>query len=145
MERQRNERLCCLEGAWSIPEFYSVTDPREGPGGAGPSLIFRPNWSPKGGKYFFRTPFPPLSNGLDDRPPRPLTSRSGSGIVIYHPNSYNTSPMLSLFAVMAGQRQGGHKLEHILLSKYINSHDNNEKTLLTTMLTIKILFTINSL
>ena len=53
--------------------------------------------------------------------------------------------MLSLFAVMAGQRQGGHKLAHILLSKYINSHDHNEKILLTTMLTIKILFAINSL
>ena len=35
MERQRNERLCCLEGAWSIPEFYSVADPGEGPGGGG--------------------------------------------------------------------------------------------------------------
>ena len=39
-----------------------VADPGEGP------LSFRPNWSPKGWKTFFRDR-PPLSKGLDDRPP----------------------------------------------------------------------------
>ena len=53
-----------------------------------------------------------------------LISRSGSSIVIYHPNSYNTSPMLSLFAVMAGQRQGGINWNTLYFSKYINSHDS---------------------
>ena len=53
-----------------------------------------------------------------------LISRSGSGTVIYHPNSYNTLPMLSLFAVMAGQRQGGIDWNTLYFSKYINSHDS---------------------
>ena len=49
-------------------------------------------------KNFLETcpsPPPPLSKGLDDRPSPSLISRSGSGSVIYHPNSYNTSPMLN--------------------------------------------------
>ena len=36
----------------------------------------RPNWGPKGPKNFFGSLGPPLSKGLDDRPP-PLISRSG--------------------------------------------------------------------
>ena len=56
--------------------------------------------------------------------PSLLISRSGSGIVIYHPNSYNTSPILSLFAVMAGQRRGGINWNTFYFSKYINSHDS---------------------
>ena len=89
-----------------------MADPREGPGGPGPLIIFRPN------RNFFwgdRLP-PPPSKGLDDLDP-PLISRSGSGIVIYHPNSNKTSPMLSLFAVMAGAEAEGHKLEQILFLK----------------------------
>ena len=38
------------------------------PGGPGPPLNFRPKWGRKGGKTFFWAP-PPLSEGLDDRPP----------------------------------------------------------------------------
>ena len=53
-----------------------------------------------------------------------LISRSGSGIVIYHPNSYNTSPILTLFAVMAGPRQGGINWNTFYFLKYFNSHDS---------------------
>ena len=53
-----------------------------------------------------------------------LISRSGSGTVIFHPNSYNTSPILSLFAVMAGPRQGDINWNTFYFSKYINSHDS---------------------
>ena len=35
-----------------------------------------------------------------------------------------TSPMLSLFAVVAGQRQGGINWNTLYFSKYINSHDS---------------------
>ena len=56
--------------------FYAVADPGEGPGGPTP-LIFRPNGSPKGRKFFLRGgglkyyffgDRLPLSQGLDDRP-----------------------------------------------------------------------------
>ena len=94
--------MCCWEVAGSIPEFLQWRIQRRGPGRDLPL---------------------PLSKGLDDRPP-PLISRSGSGTVIYHPNSYNTSPMLLLFAVVAGQRQGGINWNTLYFSKYINSHDS---------------------
>ena len=97
--KRANEQLCCWEGAGFIPEFIQWRIQRRGPGRDLPL---------------------PLSKGLDDRPL--LISRSGSGIVIYHPNSYNTSPMLSLFAVVAGQRQGGINWNTLYFSKYINSH-----------------------
>ena len=74
-------------------------------------------------KNFLETCTPSLSKDLDDRPPL-LISRSGSGTVIYHPNYYNTSPMLSLFADMAGPRQGSIKWNTFHFSKYINSHDS---------------------
>ena len=67
---------------------------------------------------------PPYLRVWMTAPPPPFISRSGSGIVIYHPNSYNTSPMLSLFAVMAAQRQGGINWNRFYFSKYINSHDS---------------------
>ena len=47
----------------------------KGPGGPPPSLIFRPNWRPKGWKKVFETT-PPLSQGLNDRPP-PLSEGQG--------------------------------------------------------------------
>ena len=53
----------------------SVADPGEGPA----PLIFRQNWGPKGKKKFLETPPPPLSKGLDDWGPTPLSSSSGSG------------------------------------------------------------------
>ena len=40
------------------------------------------------------------------------------------PSSCNTSPMLSLLAVMAGQRQEGINWNTFYFSKYINSHDS---------------------
>ena len=77
--------------------------------GPGPPIIFSPNRDPKGRlKIFFEDRLPPphyLRVWMTWTPP-PLISRSGSSTVMCHPNSYNTSPMLSLFAVMAGQRQG---------------------------------------
>ena len=99
---------------------------KEGVGGPGPPISFRPIRGPKGHKnVFLETGSPP--------PPTPhlriwmtwthLISRSGSGTVIYHQNYYNTSPMLSLFADMAGQRQGGIKRNTFYFSKYINSHE----------------------
>ena len=48
----------------------------KGPGGPPPSLIFRPNWRPKGWKKVFETT-PPLSQGLNDRPPPPLSEGQG--------------------------------------------------------------------
>ena len=48
-------------------------------------LIFRPKWGPKGWKKFFCRPGPPLSQGLDDRPPPPLIWReSGSATEGFH-------------------------------------------------------------
>ena len=86
----------------------------------GPSLSLYSGGS-RGGARGETCPSPYLRVGMT----APLLiSRSGSGTVIYHPNSYNTSPMLSLFAVMAGQRQGGIDWNTLYFSKYINSHDS---------------------
>ena len=117
--------------------------------GPGPPIIFRPNRDPKDRKIFFSRPAPPspLSKGLDDlnTPPPPLLiSRSGSGIVIYHPNCYNTSPMLSLFAVMAGPRQGSINWNTIYFSKYINSHDSFYWQIFHEPLTLDIFMHIKS-
>ena len=62
-----------------------------GPGSRRPPLIFGLNWGPKGRKKFFGRPGPPLSKGLDDRPPS-FISRSGSGtevhiVLIHFPGS----------------------------------------------------------
>ena len=43
-----------------------------GPGAHPPPLIFRPKWDPKGRKKFFETGSP-LSQGLDDQAPPPLS------------------------------------------------------------------------
>ena len=60
--------LCCYTIVFKIG--YNA-DLGEGPG---PPLIFRPNWGPKGPKKrLLETGHPPLSQGLDDRPPPPLT------------------------------------------------------------------------
>ena len=48
----------------------TVADPGKGPGGSNP-LIFGPNCGPMGKKIFLKTGPPPLSQGLDDRPPFP--------------------------------------------------------------------------
>ena len=45
----------------------SVADPGEG---SGPPFIFRPNIDPQGRRKIFLRPGPPLSQCLDDRPPR---------------------------------------------------------------------------
>ena len=100
-----------------------MADPREGPGGPGPPIIFRPNRDPKGRKNFFWRPAPPtLSKGLDDLDPPPYLK-----VWIWHcylpPKLLNTSPMLSLFAVMAGQRQRSINWKTFYFSKYINSHE----------------------
>ena len=93
-----------------------------GPGGPAYPLFLDQTEIRTAEKNVFGDRLPRLSKGLDDRPP--FISRSGSGIVIYHPNYYNTSPMLSLFAVMAEQRQRGINLNTFYFSKYINSHDS---------------------
>ena len=101
-----------------------MADPEERLGGARARALFLDQTKARRvEKNFLDTCTPPLSKDLDDRPPL-LISRSGSGTVIYHPNYHNTSPMLSLFAVMAGQRQGGIKRNTFYFSKYINSHDS---------------------
>ena len=61
---------CFLRLYYSL---LSVVDPGEGSGGPAP-LNFRLKWGGKGGKKFFWR-LPPLSQGLDDRPP-PLIWRS---------------------------------------------------------------------
>ena len=67
--------VCFLRLYYSL---LSVVDLGEGPGGPGPPLNFRLKWGRKGGKKFFWRPPPPLSQGLDDRPPLPpLIWRSG--------------------------------------------------------------------
>ena len=75
---------------------------------------------------------------------RLLISRSGSGTVIYHPNYYNTSPMLSLFAVMTGPRQGGINWNTFYFSKYINSHDSFYWQIFHEPLTLDIFMHIKS-
>ena len=87
-----------LRGCGVHPWVLSAADPGEGP----PLVLDQTK----------ETLVPPL-----------LISRSGSSTVIYHPNSYNTSPILSLFAVTAGQRQGDINWNTFYFSKYINSHD----------------------
>ena len=59
----------------SIPRYYSVAERGEVPGGPPSTLIFRPNWGPKGPKknFFEIAPPPTLSQGLDERPPPPLS------------------------------------------------------------------------
>ena len=56
-----------------------MADPGEWPRGPPPPppLIFWPNWGPKGRKNFTTAPSP-LSQDLDDPPPRPLIWRYGS-------------------------------------------------------------------
>ena len=67
---------------------HSVADPGEGPGGARPHLIFRPNWGPKCRKKFFLRPGPsPLISG-SGWPGLPLIWRSGS--------TTDNGPLLSL-------------------------------------------------
>ena len=55
------------EQSFNMPhDTQTVADPGVGP------------WGPKGRKIIFETgPVPPLSQGLDDRPPAPLIWRSG--------------------------------------------------------------------
>ena len=50
----------------------TVADPGKGPGGSTP-LIFGPNCGLMGKKNFLKTGPPPLSQGLDDRLPLPLS------------------------------------------------------------------------
>ena len=57
--------------------LFSVVDPGEGPGGPGPPLFFDQNEARRAEKNFLGDRPPPLSQGLDDRPPR-LIWRSGS-------------------------------------------------------------------
>ena len=92
-----------------------------GPGGPGPPLSLDQTKARSVEKNLLETCTPPPLY-LDDRPL--LISRSGSGTVIYHLKYYNTSPMLSLFAVMAGPRQGSINWNTFYFSKYINSHDS---------------------
>ena len=59
-----------------------VADPVEGTGGptSPPLPIFRPKWSPKVRKKFFRRPGPRFSKGLDDAP-TPLSQ--GLDLAVY--------------------------------------------------------------
>ena len=114
------------------------------PGGPGHPLFLDQTRDPKGQKNFFWRPPPLPSKGLDDLNPPLLISRSGSGIVIYHPNSYNTSPMLSLFAVTAGPRQGSINWNKFYFSKYINSHDSFYWQMFLEPLTLDIFMHIKS-
>ena len=62
--------------------LVSVVDLGKGPGPPPPPLIFRPNWGPKGWIKVFWA-HPPLSKGLDKRPPPPLIWKSGFATVDY--------------------------------------------------------------
>ena len=95
-----------------------------GPGGPAYPLFLDQTEIRTAEKNVFADRLPLLSKGLDDSSPPRLISRSGFGTAIYHPNYYNTSPMLSLFAVMTGPRQGGINWNTFYNSKYINSHDS---------------------
>ena len=66
-----------------------------GPGGPAYPLFLDQTEIRTAEKNVFGDRLPLLSKGLDDRSSPSLISRSGSGSVIYHPNSYNTSPMLN--------------------------------------------------
>ena len=116
------------------------------PGGAGLPLFLDQTETRRAEKNFFGERPPPLSKGLDDldTPPPPLISRSGSGTVIYHQNCYNTSPMLSLFAVTAGRRQGDINWNTFSSSKYINSHDSFYWQIFHEPLTLDIFMHIKS-
>ena len=80
----RKATTLCLGSfsGWKLPlktfhGYLTVADPGEGSGGPPAPLMLRPNWGPKGGKFFFETapsPPPPLSGGLD--PPLPQTQQN---------------------------------------------------------------------
>ena len=53
---------------WPAMRDLTVADPGEGPGGPGPPLFSHQNEARSAEKMFFETG-PPLSKGLDDRPP----------------------------------------------------------------------------
>ena len=116
-----------------------MADPREGPGRRGPPIIFRPNRNPKGRKKFFWRTAPPLSKGLDALTPPPPPYLK---VWIWH--CYLPPKLLQYVAYAAtlcshGRAEAGeHKLEHILLSKYINSPDSFYWQMLLEPLTLDI-------
>ena len=58
---------------------WPVAGPGEGSGGLAPTSLFLDKTDARRAeKNFFWRPLPPLSKGLNDRPP-PLISKSGSG------------------------------------------------------------------
>ena len=122
--------------------FIQWRNQGRGPGGPGHPLFLDQTETRRTEKISF-----------GDRPPShlrvwmtwtlpPLISRSES--VIYHPNSYNTSPMLSLFAVMARQRKGSINWNTFYFSKYINSHDGFYWQIFREPLTLNIFMHIKS-
>ena len=74
----------------------SVVDVGEGPGGAWRPPYFWTKLRPeRAEKKFFLRPALPLSQGLDERPPRPLIWRSGSATTWYCKLPYKTYKVLS--------------------------------------------------
>ena len=114
------------------------------PGGAGLPLFLDQTETRRAEKNFFGERPPPLSKGLDDLEPPPLISRSGSGTVIYHQNCYNTSPMLSLFADMAGPRQGSINWNTFYFLRYSNKRDSFYWQIFREPLTLNIFMHIKS-
>ena len=56
---------------------FAVADPGEGPGGAAPPLFPDQTEARRAKKIFFGDQPPPVSKGLDDRPPPPSILSQG--------------------------------------------------------------------
>ena len=124
MIKRANEQLWCWKGALSIPEFYSVADPGEGPGGPRPPLFLDQTKARRVEKNFWRPapPPPPYLRVWLIGPPSPhlkVWIRSELPPKLLQYVAYAVT-----LCSHGRANSGGHKLEHILLLKEKNSHDS---------------------
>ena len=82
-------------------------------------------------------PLPPLSKGLDDLEPLPL-SQGLDLALLFTTKTVTIHPYAATLGSHGRAEAGEHKLEHILLSKYINSRDSFYWQMLLEPLTLDI-------
>ena len=66
---RRPQQWTSVYQSWQWSHQWRIKGRGPGARGPGSRLIFRPKWGPKNWKKFFFGDRPPLSQGLDDRPP----------------------------------------------------------------------------